>query len=86
MKCPKCYDEERYCEECQAKEKAYWEGQYRAGRLLPQKCDGSTDCGDSDCQECCPHDEHDHGICLDCEKDILDDLIRDAEDAFEREE
>lgn len=30
-------------------------------------------------QEECPHDEHDHGICLDCGKDILDDLIGRAE-------
>ena len=27
----------------------------------------------------CPHDEDDHGICLDCGKDILDDLIGRAE-------
>lgn len=31
----------------------------------------------------CPHDEHDHGICLDCEKDITNDLIGKAEAAFE---
>jgi hypothetical protein len=30
-------------------------------------------------QEECPHDEHDHGICLDCGKDILDDLIARAD-------
>lgn len=30
-------------------------------------------------QEECPHDEHDHGICLDCGKDIMDDLIDRAE-------
>lgn len=30
-------------------------------------------------QEDCPHDEHDHGICLDCGKDIMDDLIDRAE-------
>jgi hypothetical protein len=23
----------------------------------------------------CPHDEHDHYICLDCGKDLLDDMI-----------
>lgn len=27
----------------------------------------------------CPHDEHDHGICLDCGKDIFDDLVGAAE-------
>lgn len=32
-----------------------------------------------DCQECCPHDEHDHGICLDCGKDNLDSLIEDID-------
>lgn len=26
------------------------------------------------CQDCCPHDEHDHGICLDCAKDLIDEL------------
>lgn len=30
-------------------------------------------------QEECPHDEHDHGICLDCGKDIMDDLIGRAD-------
>jgi hypothetical protein len=30
-------------------------------------------------QEECPHEEHDHGICLDCGKDIMDDLIGRAE-------
>ena len=23
-------------------------------------------CDEENCQECCPHDERDHGICLDC--------------------
>lgn len=27
----------------------------------------------------CPHDEHDHYICLDCGKDIMDDVIAAAE-------
>lgn len=27
----------------------------------------------------CPHDENDHGICLDCGKDINDDLVAAAE-------
>lgn len=30
-------------------------------------------------QDECPHDEHDHGICLDCGKDIMDDLVDAAE-------
>jgi Fe2+ or Zn2+ uptake regulation protein len=29
----------------------------------------------------CPHDEHDHGICLDCGKDITDALVEQAENA-----
>lgn len=27
----------------------------------------------------CPHDENDHGICLNCGKDIMDDLVGWAE-------
>lgn len=36
-----------------------------------------------DCQECCEHGEYDHGICLDCGKDCLDDLVGMAEDYYE---
>lgn len=28
--------------------------------------DEGADCGREDCQQCCPHDERDHGICLYC--------------------
>jgi hypothetical protein len=30
-------------------------------------------------QDDCPHDEHDHGICLSCAKDINDDMQGEAE-------
>ena len=30
-------------------------------------------------QEECPHDEHDHGICLHCRKDVWDDVVSAAE-------
>ncbi len=30
-------------------------------------------------QEQCPHDEHDHGICLDCGENIWDDVVAAAE-------
>ena len=30
-------------------------------------------------QDECPHDEHDHGVCLDCGKDVFDDLVGRAE-------
>ena len=30
-------------------------------------------------EEECPHVEHDHGYCLECGKDIMDDLIGRAE-------
>jgi hypothetical protein len=40
---------------------------------------------DDKCQECCPHDEHDHGHCLGCDKDITDDLVGAAESYFEGE-
>lgn len=29
----------------------------------PEECAG---CEEYDCQQCCPHDERDHGFCLDC--------------------
>lgn len=35
--------------------------------------DGST------CPDCCPHDEKDHGICLDCHKDCFNDDVAAAE-------
>jgi hypothetical protein len=36
---------------------------------LCQDClhDAGQPCKEEKCQECCPHDERDHGICLDCE-------------------
>jgi len=30
-------------------------------------------------EDACPHDEHDHGICLDCGTDITQDLVGKAE-------
>lgn len=27
---------------------------------------GCSGCEDGICQECCPHNEYDHDICLDC--------------------
>lgn len=83
MTCPNC-DDEKYCEACFRKEAALMKVEYDAGRLTPA-CDGSTDCGDSGCQDCCPHDEHDHGICMDCGKDRTDDLVGAAESYFEGE-
>jgi Fe2+ or Zn2+ uptake regulation protein len=38
---------------------------------------------DEECQECCPHDEHDHGHCLCCGKDRTEALAGAAEYAFE---
>jgi hypothetical protein len=38
---------------------------------------------DDKCQECCQHDEHDHGHCLGCGKDCTDDLVGAAEAYFE---
>lgn len=35
--------------------------------------------GNGSCQVCCQHDEHDHGICLDCELDRTSDLAGEAE-------
>jgi hypothetical protein len=38
---------------------------------------------DDKCQDCCSHDEHDHGVCLDCEKDCTDELVGVAEAHYE---
>lgn len=37
-------------------------------------------------QHDCPHDEHEHGYCLDCGKDITDDLVSRAEAAADARE
>ncbi len=42
---------------------------------IDEYADGLTLCAACEC----PHDEHDHGICLDCGKDIFDDLVAAAE-------
>ena len=34
-------------------------------------------------EEECPHDDHDHGICLDCGEDITDRLVMQAEAYYE---
>jgi hypothetical protein len=41
-----------------------------------QAHDAGLDCGEVQCQQCCPHDEYDHYICLDCgyEKDPGEDI------------
>jgi hypothetical protein len=44
------------------------------------------DCGDcekEDCQQCCPHDETDHGVCMMCEKDLTDVLANRAHEISE---
>jgi hypothetical protein len=41
-------------------------------------------CDDPKCQQCCPHDERDHGICLDCgDEDDGSAAIDKAMDALE---
>jgi hypothetical protein len=38
---------------------------------------------EQDEQDECPHDENDHGICLDCGEDITQDLVGKAEAFYE---
>lgn len=33
----------------------------------------NPDCDETTCKDCCPHDERDHGICMDCEDDANGD-------------
>lgn len=35
------------------------------------------------CEACCEHEEHDHGVCNECEADISGELAGKAESAFE---
>lgn len=44
-------------------------------KIYCEECKDESD----DCQECCPHDDHDHGICIDCGKDNYDSLIGDSD-------
>jgi len=36
------------------------------GRYLYECTETGEPCEGDECQECCPHDERDHGFCLDC--------------------
>ena len=38
-------------------------------------CEG---CEELECQDCCTHDEHDHYICLYCEKELCPGSFIDA--------
>lgn len=48
-------------------------------KLVCSECNNEND----ECQECCPHDEFDHGHCLCCGKDCTDNLVGAAEAYFE---
>lgn len=56
---------------------------YKGVRILAvhkcrEVCEG---CEDYECQDCCPHYEHDHYICLDCKKEL--DPGRDIDRAMD---
>jgi hypothetical protein len=42
-----------------------------------------AECGEPVDEDECPHDEHDHGYCLDCGADVMNRLISQAEYACE---
>lgn len=56
----------------------------RTGKIIYTKA-SCLECFDHDekCQECCPHNEHDHGICYDCGLDRNDELCNSAHEAME---
>ena len=64
-----CDDCKRVIEEIAVGEgdKHYCVGCHRFLRDQRAAHEAGEDCGVERCQECCPHDERDHGICLDCE-------------------
>lgn len=39
-------------------------------RAADEAHDANQQCGDEKCQECCEHDEHDHFICMYCDKEL----------------
>jgi hypothetical protein len=72
-----CNHDERYdtdCQECREAIKqsaldagiplAVFEGKAKLSDYSNEECQG---CERQECQTCCPHDDRDHGICLDCE-------------------
>jgi hypothetical protein len=48
--------------------------------VVHTKLDGSVQTSDETCQQCCEHNEHDHGICVDCGKDNYEDIAARAYD------
>ena len=50
---------------------ATMEAEYDAGKLDPVED-----------EEECEHDEHEHGYCIDCGEDVIDDLVGRAEDSL----
>jgi hypothetical protein len=76
MKCENCgepLEEDEVCSTCEARMleamlEAREEWEHRRA-IQKQK----------EYQDECPHDEHDHGICLDCGKDVWDDVVASAE-------
>ena len=47
---------------------------------IKDECPG---CDETYCQDCCPHDETDHGECIDCGADRMGYLISKAESMSE---
>ena len=37
-------------------------------------------CDDAECQECCCHDEYEHGTCIDCGLDLHDQKLAEWAD------
>lgn len=61
----------------------YWENKIQMIEEGSDAISWCRSCVVEDDQENCPHDEHDHGICLDCEKDLTDSLAGRAEAFYE---
>lgn len=64
----------------EAEEQRLEDERYEAMRSAKVEYDADKERRDKEKEQAeCPHDEHDHGICLDCSKDIFDDLVGRAE-------
>lgn len=57
IRCGECWSQPTECIKCE---------RVRLDYAAHKAHENEEDCGREDCQSCCPHDERDHGICLDC--------------------
>lgn len=61
------------CAQCAERESSMADAKAHYFKAVPKSSD-------------CPHTDHEHGICIECGKDIWDDIVARAESAAEAKE